>query len=964
MTNNNDYKNYIDELKERITLSEVIARTAKLTLVRHGKYISTREHDSLQIDDERGWYVWYSRESQKGGAGDVLTWLQHHAHMAWREAVDYLATITGLRYTPKDGGTGGDFSRFAATNEANLCIARWLYRNLLNNQRAILYAHGRGWKKPEIEQARIGFWNGDHEGLKNWLLSHDVDLSRPEVVAWLGFCGDVEVWCKHWGVDSTLLGDACKDGKITPITSADLLVYTHFEKGRVTYFSSRRLDVAANQTKSYNLRSALVGSKKAYFNHCYSRGSDRVVIVEGQADAITLGKWGMPAVALAGASASDALVEQIKRHHILYVALDNDLAGLKGATKLAERLGPATQIVTWPDGGDANDWDVKHGASADMCKALLASAPIFALWYARRHHQVPELERERAKRYSFELIASLLPYDYAANARLLAEAMGGIDTPMRVSELNAITRAIKIERDLASKGSPDVKVEIANPSPGKKGHGRTRWDLLDEATRDILISESRDHEGHARCAMKLFGDQIAFVPAWGWVAYNGKNWEINGGDHRVEGLVVETLKARRHFAVEKELEELVRATACSDRNVRSTQRMMEKFAICKPSDFDAEPELLNCANGTINLRTGCLQEHTSADRLLHCIPTNYDPNADFSDWFVFLHSILAMKDVFGQYQCPPDILDFVQMAVGYSLTGVTNENCLFYLYGPTRSGKGTFLQTLTAMLGNPISGTLDLNVLTMERDGDAQNFALAPFQPCRIIVANEPGKYERFNEAKMKQLTGDDSVRCSFKRKDHFEYQPKFKIWISANWPFNADPLDDAAWGRVRLIHFPNSFLGSEDKTLKSRLQSTECIQGVLRWAVDGAVKWFEEFENRQGLVQPIYFKELADNQRNEQDFLQQFLDECMVTADKNSKNDFLAYDALASAYHAWCKEIGTTELKGKNFSQGLTAKGFVRGREYDGTVRKRGFYGLKLHTPPPSNTQQQGALFGDSRTH
>ena len=84
-----------------------------------------------------------------------------------------------------------------------------------------------------------------------------------------------------------------------------------------------------------------------------------------------------------------------------------------------------------------------------------------------------------------------------------------------------------------------------------------------------------------------------------------------------------------------------------------------------------------------------------------------------------------------------------------------------------------------------------------------------------------------------------DWVRCAFKHRDHFEYRPQFKIWLVSNHPVNADVDDDAAWYRLKVIEFPNSFVGREDKTLKERMKSPENLKAVLAWAIQGAIMWY-----------------------------------------------------------------------------------------------------------------------------
>jgi hypothetical protein len=106
------------------------------------------------------------------------------------------------------------------------------------------------------------------------------------------------------------------------------------------------------------------------------------VIVEGQADAITLGQWGMAAMATSGTAWTDhaALFKVLKeRHSTIYIAMDADEAGQKvitgkdGDFPLADVLGPMLRVVAW-DEKDANDqlkaWAVEGMAQDDQVKQV------------------------------------------------------------------------------------------------------------------------------------------------------------------------------------------------------------------------------------------------------------------------------------------------------------------------------------------------------------------------------------------------------------------------------------------------------------------------------------------------------------------------------------------------------------------------------------------------------------------
>ena len=278
-----------------------------------------------------------------------------------------------------------------------------------------------------------------------------------------------------------------------------------------------------------------------------------------------------------------------------------------------------------------------------------------------------------------------------------------------------------------------------------------------------------------------------------------------------------------------------------------------------------------------------------------------------------------------------DVKAFLQIAGGYFLTGETSEECMFFGCGPTRSGKGTYGEVKMAVMGTLSTG-VNFKTFTAERNGDTQNFDLAPLKSKRLVIASESRKNERLNEAVLKQVTGGDNVYCANKGKPHFSYRPQFKILLMSNHPANTDPTDTAAWGRLRVISFPNSHLGAEDKGLKNRLKSKENLEGVLAWMVEGATIWYEI-----GLPVPDEVTELTQKHQILANSVAMFIDQCCSV----DKEGFEPGTPLFKAYAEWCKDEGYQPLGRKNFTLALTELGILSDRRvYDGKV-SRGFVGL-----------------------
>lgn len=287
-----------------------------------------------------------------------------------------------------------------------------------------------------------------------------------------------------------------------------------------------------------------------------------------------------------------------------------------------------------------------------------------------------------------------------------------------------------------------------------------------------------------------------------------------------------------------------------------------------------------------------------------------------------------------------ELLEYLQEAVGYSLTGHTREEVMFYIHGPARAGKGTFTETILAALGyRPLAEEADFATFTAERTGDVQNFDLAALKPCRFVAASESQKTGALNAAKIKALTGGNLVRCAHKYKDFFSYRPQFKIWLSSNHPVNVDVDDEAAWTRLRVIAFPVSWVGREDKLLKARLLAPENLAGALAWAIEGAQRWYSR---ARGLETPDAVRMATQQAREELDFIKQWLEECAEITGNDA--DFTPYAELHTSYRDFCMENGITPKQLRAFTQALQARGAITGAQrWHAGRNKKGAAGIRL---------------------
>lgn len=454
----------------------------------------------------------------------------------------------------------------------------------------------------------------------------------------------------------------------------------------------------------------------------------------------------------------------------------------------------------------------------------------------------------------------------------------------------------------------------------------------DGKQKDTLLNAGINDEGNADCVLAIHGKTFLYSETLGWLHYDGRKWTTEESESKVDRAIVAMLEERVKTALQtgnmEAYSTLIKFCIPNKGRVQGCKYMLQSKVSVSYEAFDRDPDMLNCRNGVVNLRTGEIIPHSCEQRFTYCTSVDYKPNADYKIWEEWLIEALG-----GHYEA----YHYMQIAVGYSLTGHTSEEILFYLFGPPRSGKGTFTEVLLALMGAPVAKEVDFGTFTARRTGDSQNFDLAPLRPCRFVAASESNAYERFNEAKVKALTGGNEVYCAFKHRDHFSYRPQFKIWLSSNQPVNADPDDDAVWGRVRVLEFPNSHLGDEDKSLKHNMKTTAVQEGVLAWSVQGAIAWYKL--GQKGLPEIQQSRTVKDAHRNDNDHTQTFIDECLVVGDVY----FIACDRLFPEYSNWCERNGVEPKKQKGLTQSLKKKGFFDDRRRINGVLKRGIVGIAL---------------------
>ncbi|MBE7444687.1 MAG: primase C-terminal domain-containing protein [Planctomycetia bacterium] len=428
-------------------------------------------------------------------------------------------------------------------------------------------------------------------------------------------------------------------------------------------------------------------------------------------------------------------------------------------------------------------------------------------------------------------------------------------------------------------------------------------------TRDFNCTDL----GNAKRLVAHNGDKIRYCFAWKkWLVWDGKTWHIdnNGQILRLAKDTVKRIYGEALLADDDDQRETIAKWAIKS---EEEKRLKSKVSLAQsepgvpisPHQLDAYHYLLNCLNGTIDLKTGDLKQHNPQVFITKIIPVEYIPGATCPKWIDYLETIFNWNY---------DLIPYVQRAVGYSLTGDISEQCLFLLHGTGANGKSVFLKTMSHLLSD-YAQTADFETFLIKKnDGGVRN-DIARMQGKRFISAIEAESGKRLSENLIKSLTGGDTVSARFLFAEFFDFQPIFKLWLAANHKPNIRGTDYAIWRRIRLIPFNVTIPEEEqDKHLEEKLKAE--LPGILAWAVQGCLEW-----QRNGLQTPVEVKTATKGYRDEMDTIGAFISDCCVLV-QDAK---VQAGKLYGAYKKWCEENGEFTLTQRYFGMRLSEKGYER---------------------------------------
>lgn len=433
-----------------------------------------------------------------------------------------------------------------------------------------------------------------------------------------------------------------------------------------------------------------------------------------------------------------------------------------------------------------------------------------------------------------------------------------------------------------------------------------------------------DDTGNAQRFIDMFGDKIRFnYNDNRWMIYDKIKWsyDIIGYIWDLIDKAMESMKSEKQYYENYDAENGTEILKEFKKHMKKSRNKNTKNALEKeaqhyvpitPNSLDHNRRKLNTPTGIIDLENFEVTPNDPLEYFTKSTAVGIKEGAKCPLWIEFLNDI---------FDGDKDLISYIQKAVGYSLSGLTDEQCAFFCYGTGNNGKSTFLDIIRCILGDYASN-IQPETLMVRNTNSSANSDIARLKGARFVTSVEPNEGLRLNEGLLKQLTGDDMVTARKLYAEEFEFKPEFKLWMATNHKPVIRGTDTGIWRRIHLIPFTVNIPAEKvDRKLKDKLMQE--LDGIFLWCLEGLKRY-----NAEGLSKPSAVIKAVEQYRGEMDTISKFLDECTVSAPCRCVK---ARD-LYNVYSRWCEENGEYKLTNTKFGMEMVKK-YERSKTKNGWI-------------------------------
>jgi putative DNA primase/helicase len=448
----------------------------------------------------------------------------------------------------------------------------------------------------------------------------------------------------------------------------------------------------------------------------------------------------------------------------------------------------------------------------------------------------------------------------------------------------------------------------------------TEWLPKRPVTPQVDLLQYGLHDsGNADRIIALYGRDMRYCTPWKkWLLWDGTRWIVDPSQ-RARRWAKLAMTAFLKQAIEDGNEDMVKFAKTS----LNAKRIEYALSLAQPElnvgteELDQKPWLLNFANVTLDLRDGQSHAHSRDDLLTKLVPVDFDRDATCPHWLALLDRMMAGNQ---------EMVNYLQLSLGYSITGSTREKAVFVLFGPSGTGKTTLLTAFREAVGDDYSALIQISSLTSGRDSNATTSDLADLCGARFAMSSEPEQGQKLSPSKLKRITqGMGKVKTRRLYENPYSFEETHHLWIDCNDRPAVPGADYATFARLHAIPCVVTVPPRDvDRNLIVRLRNERA--GMLAWAVNGAMEYY-----RSGLPHPDKVREATDTWREQCDQLRMFMQARCVIGDA-----FTAYgDKLYREYKVWCEECRDEAISatafGLRLSQEFERVHTERGAQYKG---------------------------------
>ncbi|WP_225640879.1 DNA primase family protein [Streptomyces werraensis] len=426
-----------------------------------------------------------------------------------------------------------------------------------------------------------------------------------------------------------------------------------------------------------------------------------------------------------------------------------------------------------------------------------------------------------------------------------------------------------------------------------------------EALQHGLLPDTLSDRGNAKLFVELYADDYRHVPNIGWFRWDTTRWQPDEDETVLwaAGDLAENLAThdpRGVFTTTALQRHRRRALSTTGINAMLSQAKSAPGMVLNAARLDADPYALCTPDGIVDLRTGLLRT-PDPNKDFHSRSTAVGPRAVATPrWDRFL------SDTFGDGAEGREMISYLQLLLGYSVTGDVGGQVLPFLFGAGKNGKSVLLDVLMKLLGDYADAAPPGFLMARPYEGHPTD--LAELHGRRVIVCSEVKPGDKFDEARVKLLTGGDRIKARRMRQDFFSFEPTHKLWLLGNHRPEVGTGGFAFWRRMRLIPFERVVPDDRKIDNLADILVMEEGQGILNWLIDGARRYVG---GERDLTGPERVRIATTAYAETEDHTGRFYEECCTLGAGLRAEQ----TALYAAYTAWCRVEGAPAMPSRAFA-------------------------------------------------